>query len=322
MKLKCNGVFEGGGIKGIAFAGAITELEKAGYTFEHVVGTSAGAIAAVLLAAGYTGSEISAELSKVDFELFSTKSKFGILGSVFNFVKDYGVYSSTYFLEWLEGLLKKKGKNVFGDFLTDNTDEKNRYKCQMIASDITDQNMLILPRDLKQFGLEPNDYPVASAVQMSMSIPFYYEPIKLTDANGKVHFIVDGGILSNYPLWVLDSDDASVQTPTFGFKFLDKNECQRRGFEHIDNVAEYSQSVLSTIMDAHDNYYDATSKADFARTIFISTAIKKQNEKYRVKATDFNLNDEEKAQLYNNGKIAVQRFLNTWTYSKWREKYK
>ncbi|MCL2462167.1 MAG: patatin-like phospholipase family protein, partial [Defluviitaleaceae bacterium] len=45
MKKKCDGVFEGGGVKGIGLIGAVKAVEDAGYEFENVAGTSAGAIA-------------------------------------------------------------------------------------------------------------------------------------------------------------------------------------------------------------------------------------------------------------------------------------
>ena len=50
-----NLVFEGGGVKGIAYAGALKELEKKGLltSLQRVAGTSAGAITATLLAVGY-----------------------------------------------------------------------------------------------------------------------------------------------------------------------------------------------------------------------------------------------------------------------------
>ena len=53
MAKRADAVFEGGGVKGIGLVGAVSEIEKAGYTFENLAGTSAGAIVASLLAVGY-----------------------------------------------------------------------------------------------------------------------------------------------------------------------------------------------------------------------------------------------------------------------------
>jgi NTE family protein len=51
-------VFEGGGVKGIALAGAFAELEAPGFRPQCVAGSSAGAITPALVAAGYSGSEL------------------------------------------------------------------------------------------------------------------------------------------------------------------------------------------------------------------------------------------------------------------------
>lgn len=57
---KLDVVFDGGGARGLALNGAIDALEKHGFGFNRLVGTSAGAIAATLVAAGYTGAELCA----------------------------------------------------------------------------------------------------------------------------------------------------------------------------------------------------------------------------------------------------------------------
>ena len=51
-------VFEGGGAKGVVFIGAIKVFEEKGFKARRLVGTSAGAITATLLAAGYSAKEI------------------------------------------------------------------------------------------------------------------------------------------------------------------------------------------------------------------------------------------------------------------------
>ena len=66
MALKTDAVFEGGGVKGIGLVGAVSEIEKAGYEFENLAGTSAGAIVASLLAAGYSSEELKRELEQLN----------------------------------------------------------------------------------------------------------------------------------------------------------------------------------------------------------------------------------------------------------------
>lgn len=64
--MKCDAVFEGGGVKGIAFIGGIQETERRGYKFNQLAGTSAGAITASLLASGYTGDELEEMICELD----------------------------------------------------------------------------------------------------------------------------------------------------------------------------------------------------------------------------------------------------------------
>src|SRR5690242_20714764 len=57
-------VFEGGGAKGSAFVGALSALKAAGHSTRRLIGTSAGAITAALLAAGYSAEEMLAAVNE------------------------------------------------------------------------------------------------------------------------------------------------------------------------------------------------------------------------------------------------------------------
>lgn len=70
QKRLLDGVFEGGGVKGIALVGALEEIEQAGYHFVNVAGTSAGAIAATLVAAGYSAAELKSIMMDLPFHKF------------------------------------------------------------------------------------------------------------------------------------------------------------------------------------------------------------------------------------------------------------
>lgn len=67
-----NLVFEGGGVKCIAYVGAIELLEQRGILkdIERLGGTSAGAINAVPLGCGYSNSERLEIFRKLNFESF------------------------------------------------------------------------------------------------------------------------------------------------------------------------------------------------------------------------------------------------------------
>src|SRR4051812_71346 len=63
-------VFEGGGVKGIGLAGAFAALQQRGFAPKSVAGTSAGAITAALVAAGYSSAELDEVLLKIPFAEF------------------------------------------------------------------------------------------------------------------------------------------------------------------------------------------------------------------------------------------------------------
>ena len=326
MELKCDAVFEGGGVKGIGFAGAIAALQKRGYSFENVVGTSAGAIAASLIAAGYTGEEIKRELMAVSFEKFRQQSRFGrfgLIGKIVNLSAGYGIYRADYFENWLSGLLAKKNKRCFGDIKTGSENKKYKYKFQAIASDLTDNRMLVLPQDLESFGIDPDGFEIAKAVRMSMSIPLYYEPFRLTDVNGGEHIIADGGMLSNYPVWILDDGTKNPVWPTFGMKFSAGSKKQHHtSRKSIANIIDYVKSLIETMMEAGDKYHVSRSTGDFERSIMISTLIKIGGKAKEIKTTDFDISAAEGMMMAENGRRAVERFLANWDFESWKTKYR
>src|SRR5690349_18816041 len=88
-----NLVFEGAGIRGIAYCGAIEELEKNNIMpgIEKVGGTSAGAITALCLSIGYTADEIADLLYKTNFRKFND-GRFFFPGGINRMSKYFGWY--------------------------------------------------------------------------------------------------------------------------------------------------------------------------------------------------------------------------------------
>ena len=64
MAEKFDVVFRGGGIKGIAFVGALARLVADGHTTRRLIGTSAGAIFSTAWAAGYTPAEMKRRVTE------------------------------------------------------------------------------------------------------------------------------------------------------------------------------------------------------------------------------------------------------------------
>jgi NTE family protein len=206
MAKKVDGVFEGGGVKGIGLVGAVSVIEKEGYQFENLAGTSAGAIVAGLLAIGYNADEIKTEMKKLNYNDFKDEGlldKLGIIGKGLSIGFEYGIYEGEFFENWFENLAQRKGLTTFGQIKTKYKEDKYKYKFQAIATDISDRRLLVLPGDLKYFGLNPDEFSISRAVRMSMSIPIFFEPVKLrTRAAGCITY--RRRALNGYPIWLLD----------------------------------------------------------------------------------------------------------------------
>ena len=300
-------VFEGGGLKGIGLVGAYSVLEERGYRPQNVAGASAGAIVAALVAAGYTAAELRRTIEGCDFESLKDpawEGRLPLFPRIVSILKDRGLYEGEAFLEWMGGLLESKGVRTFGDLVRrPEAPLRYRYKLQVMVSDLTEQRLLVLPKDAHRLGIEdPDELSVALAVRMSMSIPVFFEPVSFTNPKtGREHLIVDGGMLSNFPLWLFDAE--RPLWPTIGVKFVEKDpraplapSGSRGGvFKFLD----YARSLVETMMEAHDRFY--LEESDFDRTIAIDAL--------GVGTTEFDLPRERALKLYDSGRAAAEEFL-------------
>lgn len=301
---KCNAVFEGGGVRGIGHVGAVCRMEQEGWQFADLAGSSAGAIVASLLAAGYKGKELKKELETLDYMRFKGKDlpdHLGIIGKSLSLLFSLGIYNTDYLESWLHGLLGRKGIHSFGDV------ERLGKKLYITASDLTEKRLLIFPKDLEYFTVEPKEFPVSLAVRMSVSIPIFFEPVRLKDKSGRKHLIVDGGLLSNYPLWLFDGRKGSGR-PTFGFQFTDgEGPCQCPICQARPNLVDYLKAIISTSLDAIDRH--SLSAGDYERTVRIFAMAGTGEERRKISAVDFDISKEDSQALFQNGWDAADRFL-------------
>ncbi|MBC8507296.1 MAG: patatin-like phospholipase family protein [Anaerolineales bacterium] len=168
--------------------------------------------------------------------------------------------------------------------------------------------MLLLPRDIAYYGIQPEKLGVARAVRMSMSIPFFFEPVLLQDAStGFSSYIVDGGVLSNYPVGIFD-DNESTPWPTIGYKLVEPDEGKPK---KITGPISLFAALFTTMMEAHDTRY--INDHNFARTIPIPTK--------GIQTADFDITRERSEELYHSGREAAKDFFQRWDFEKWKEKY-
>ncbi|MCZ8520670.1 MULTISPECIES: patatin-like phospholipase family protein [Paenibacillus] len=314
--MKINAVFEGGGVKGIALAGAVAAVEGLGYGFHQVAGTSSGSIVASLVAAGYRANELKEVIEATPFRSFLHRAP------VFNtkwvgpmarlFIKR-GLYSGEKLEHWIYQLLLAKGIRTFGDLAPN--------QLRIIASDISGRKLLVLPDDIAYYGFDPRRFLVAKAVRMSSSIPYFFDPVMIRKkssarregegfADGFV-YIVDGALLSNFPLWIFDRMEASAAAsrqfiPTIGFQLVGRGAGTPN---RIRGPVSMMRALFSTMLDAHDERY--IQEQNRFRTVKIPTL--------GVSVTDFDLTDRQSSELYASGQRAAQSFFHKWKLDEYKQ---
>ncbi|MDB5186357.1 MAG: rane protein [Candidatus Saccharibacteria bacterium] len=305
----CDIVLEGGGVKGIALVGALQELETAGYTHCRVAGTSAGAIVGSLFAAGMPVSDMLETMKNLDYTKFRDESvidRLGIPGKTLSFFFEKGIYEGNYFRGWLAGQLEALGVRTFADLkITEPWAEKlppqQRYKLVVVVSDVSRGRLVRLPWDYSEYGLNPDEQLVADAVRASMSIPFFYEPVNL-----KGNYLVDGVLLSNFPIGIFDTTN---DWPTFGIKLSARADAFSK-MNPVTNPINYGVAIISTMLSAHDQMHiddPCTQK----RTIFVDT--------FNVNPIDFEISKETQVKLYESGRKYGARFLDTWDFEEYKK---
>jgi NTE family protein len=310
-----NLAFEGGGIRGIAYAGVVEEFEKSGVLPEvrSVAGTSAGALIALTISLGYESSEIRTVVEGTNFSDFNDGYMF-FVGGLNRMTKHYGWYRGNKVDEWLGKLIvakKLSAEITFKEF-----HDQGYRDIFVTGTSLNRQKTLIFSY---------KTYPtmkIRDAVRISMSIPLYFEATFI-DAEGKVisdpgsredlDLVVDGGILGNFPIAVFDSvfkapDGVHVRIPnkkTVGIRLDTDSQIERdlAGGElaplKINDLASYIGAFYILINESLNRIQLIPD--DWKRTISVSTV----NIGPRIKK----LSSEQKERLINSGRMSTRRFL-------------
>ena len=280
-------ILKGGGIKGLAFAGALEQLEDAGFAFKTYVGTSAGAVATVLLAAGHSGRSLSTLLENTDFAAFQDAGRFR---RVVNFVFRGGLYPGDRLKKWVEARVREQ--SVLADQTRYPLVQMKHLSLKESRAIVFASHTLVGTITFDSQG-ENADTDVSHAVRLSCSIPGFFIP---GDHQG--HRVYDGGLLHNFPIEVyqrvrgtpsVDGDE------DFLALYLGRTPAQdvRTGWRN------WWVFEMLEIMLARDDTIVLTKHID--RTVVIDTD--------PVDTTDFTLSQAEKALLVHRGRLAALTFL-------------
>lgn len=258
-----NLVFEGAGIKGLAYAGAVEYLESQQImkNVERLGGTSSGAITALMIAIGYNADEMAKIISETNFARFNDVG-WPIVGGVNRMKNNYGWYKGDSFEQWLEKLIEYKTGNAD---ITFREMRENSYKDLYITGTCLNKQTLVI------FSVETYpDMRVKDAIRVTISIPFYYQAVLMDslgkiyphdDARGGLDVFVDGGVIANYPIFIFDSitieNNKEIRIPnphTLGFRIEPEEQAVRDQYDHalvpleINNFIDFSEAFYTIVM--------------------------------------------------------------------------
>lgn len=304
-------VVQGGGVKGIAALGAILPLYDAGYRFNRIAGTSAGAIVAALVAAYQRAGEDLHKLEPVmrtmDYDAFKDDSLLekvaGNVGRGIELLLHDGMYSGDYLYEWLDPLLTAVGVTTFGDLRLDDPDgsmyEYQAYSLVVATTDLSRQVLVRLPWDYDQYGQPADTQRISDAVRASMSYPFFFRPYQFTTGAGAQVTWVDGGLLANFPVTLFDRNDGKApRWPTWAVSisaapaFVDKP---------LSSALGEAKGIVDTFMSVANNQYHLDDEGIGRRTITVNTS--------EVSSMDFGLTQDQASLLFDRGLAAGKAFL-------------
>jgi NTE family protein len=283
-----NIVFKGGGVLGIAYAGAIEIMEEKQLLqqVERVAGTSAGAITAALLSLRYNAAEILQIVNATDFKSFEDG------WDPLRIPTKYGLYKGDAFLAWMQKRITDKGLSANATF----QDFANKG-CRDLHVFAADLNI----KGLAHFSLQTTpDTIVAEAVRSSMSIPLFFKAWTFTNSKPNNHVYVDGGTIYNFPITIFDNGDAA-NPETMGFYLTDlHNQAPDSNLEY-DQLLQYVKNLFETLLDSQEIDFEHDADEEH-RTVVIDNL--------GISATNFGLTDDQKKALYESGKKYTTDYLN------------
>lgn len=328
-----NLVFEGGGVKGIAYVGALNVLDEEGIlsNIERVAGTSAGAMVATLIGLGYSAQELQDILWSINFQNF-LDSSWGVIRNTTRLLEEYGWYKGDFFRNLMADYIKDKTGNsetTFGEFKKMRKDGLPFKDIHLIGTDLSTGYSKVF-----NSKFTPN-VTIADAARISMSIPLFFSAVR--GKNNNDHVYVDGGLLDNYAIKVFDnieylsSKKSARRTDyyerinktqekregkadtkeyvynkeTLGFRldakeeismFLNQGEAPAKD---INSFFSYTKALVSTLIDFQNNVH--LHSDDWQRTIYIDSL--------GVSAIDFKISDTKKKKLVESGAQYTKSYL-------------
>ncbi len=316
-----NLIFEGAGVRGIAYSGAITALESLGVlkNVRRFAGTSAGAIYAIFLAVGFNAKEIEEIVSHLDYTLFMDASRNFISNST-RLLTDFGWYKGDFFINHMAKLIQQKLPHGFLSFKTLKTLTGNDL--YIIGTNLTKSCAEIYSAETTP------DMQIVEALRISTCIPMLFKAVRRKEGKEE-NILVDGGLVWNCPIELFDhhkyiynllnilphskakdNDRSVLNLETLGFR-LDPGEDPLRSmrtapksYHKIGHIFDFTREFMK--------FYSAGSLKrhlepdNWNRVIFVDTL--------DVVGTDFEISQKEIERLIEQGKKGVYQHF-AWRMS-------
>jgi NTE family protein len=296
--------FEGGGALGVGHVGALAEWEAMGgyKNLTHCVGSSVGSIAAAAVAAKANVEFMKKTLFGLDMNQFEDNS-LGMIRDLYRLIKKWGWNKGDAITEWAMELMGELTGNP-------NITMKELYEFGGVHLTITYFSYRYRKTKYADHITQP-DLKVANAIRMSSSIPVYYQAVwrKFLNKEDKLRMdaILDGGTMDNFPMHVLRKQGVDP-SKIMGFKLcgteeLNEYKAEQDGEELDyglpDGIVEALMVLVSCMRDLAMKVH--VHKKDWMLTVKINVG--------DLSSTNFDMTEEQKNWLYENGRQAIRDYL-------------
>jgi NTE family protein len=276
-------VLSGSGIKGLVCCGILDALENAGILYDDrgkfklkgIAGTSFSSFFVALLGVGYTPAEIQGIVMRLDTGKLRDRklSKLGLI------IKK-GAHKGSTIYKLLGQLIQRKYGNP--DFSLYHLYKRKGIRLVMMSTNIIDKKAISLDA-LNEYG----HLPIRKAVQMSMAIPFLFEPIPYHH-----QLFVDGSLLNNYPINVFDDEGPNPYVLGIRVIFSDDTKLE------TNSLLKYGISLIQLYQETNPIML---AKADMMRTITVITK--------NYPLTQLRLSRSEKLDLITTGIESIETYF-------------
>lgn len=187
--MKLGVALSGGGIRGVAHAGALKAFEENGIKIDTIGGTSSGSLVAVLYAMGYTPYYIYMLFKRYAQELVAIETT-PIINTVSSFITNkkfqiYGFNSGEAIEKAYNEIALRKGIRYMSDI---------KMPIVIPAVDVKTSKEYVFTNKRNK-SMYISDIPVGTAVRASSSFPGVFCPCVYKEFR-----FLDGGILDNIPV--------------------------------------------------------------------------------------------------------------------------